>query len=66
VLLGDICCHATADMASMSSALVEESKKYQRGAEKLYRSAVFKKYLPFIVVGAVILLIIMFRWLYSK
>jgi Synaptobrevin len=53
-------------MASMSSALVEESKKYQRGAEKLYRSAVFKKYLPFIVVGVVILLIIMFRWIYSK
>jgi Synaptobrevin len=59
-------CTTCADMASMSSALVEESKKYQRGAEKLYRSAVFKKYFPFLIVAAVILLIFIFRWIYSK
>lgn len=52
-------------MAKMSSDLVEESKKYQKSAQKLYRSAVFQKYLPYAVVVGIILLILVFRRLYS-
>lgn len=52
-------------MASMSSALVEESKKYKKSAQKLYHSAVFQKYLPWAVLAGIVLLIIAFKWLYS-
>lgn len=54
-----------ADMAKMSNDLVEESKKYQKSAQKLYRSAVFQKYLPWAVVLGIVLLIFAFRRLYS-
>lgn len=53
------------DMASMSSALFEESKKYKKSANKLYKSALFRKYLPWIVLAVVFLLVLIFRRLYS-
>jgi hypothetical protein len=54
------------DMAQMSAALKAQSKEYSKSAEKLYRSAVFQKYLPVIVIVGIILLVLLFRWLYSK
>lgn len=52
-------------MSQMSSQLFEESKKYKKGADKLYKSALFRKYLPWAVLVVVILLVFFFRRLYS-
>jgi hypothetical protein len=52
-------------MAQMSAALKAQSKEYSKSAEKLFRSAVFQKYLPCIVLAGVVFLIVLFRWLYS-
>lgn len=54
-----------ADMATMSSALVEESKKYKKSAQKLYNSAIFQKYLPWAILAGIVLLVLVFKWLYS-
>ena len=52
-------------MAEMSAALKAQSKEYSKSAQKLYRSAVFQKYLPVVVIAAIVLLVLLFRWLYS-
>lgn len=53
------------DMATMSSALVEESKKYKKSAQKLYNSAIFQKFLPWAILAGIVLLVLVFKWLYS-
>jgi hypothetical protein len=54
-----------ADMAQMSAALKAQSKEYSKSAGKLYRSAVFQKYLPLLVIAGIVVLVLLFRWLYS-
>lgn len=53
-------------MQQMSAALKAQSKEYSKSAQKLYRSAVFQKYLPVLVLVGVVLLILLFRWLYKR
>lgn len=52
-------------MAQMSAALKVHSKEYLRSGEKLYRSAVFQKWMPCMVIGGVLVLVLLFRWTYS-
>ena len=65
-LVHNDCAHWRADMQQMSAALKAQSKEYSKSAQKLYRSAVFQKYLPVLVLVGVVLLILLFRWLYKR
>lgn len=52
-------------MTRLSSALAAESKAYSSRAKDLHRQALIRKYLPFAVVGGVVLLVFLFRrWLF--
>jgi vesicle transport protein SEC22 len=52
-------------MSKLSSTLAAESKNYSSRAKDLHRQALIRKYLPFAVVGGVVLLVILFRrWLF--
>ena len=52
-------------MTKMSSALAAESKSYAARSKDLHRQALIRKYLPFAVVGGLVLLVLLFRrWLF--
>lgn len=52
-------------MTKLSSALAAESKGYAARAKDLHRQALLRKYLPFAVIGGVVLLVLLFRrWLF--
>ncbi|GBF94460.1 hypothetical protein Rsub_06994 [Raphidocelis subcapitata] len=52
-------------MTKLSSTLAAESKSYASRAKDLRRQALIRKYLPFAVVGGVVLLVLLFRrWLF--
>jgi len=53
-------------MSDMSSQLINASSKYSKGARDLYRSALLRKYAPWAALAGVALLVLLFRWLYSK
>ncbi len=48
----------------MSNTLSYESKRYSKNAKALSRQALIKKYLPFAVIGAVILVVLLFRYMF--
>jgi len=52
------------DVTRMSSALSYESRKYQKNAKALSRQALIKKYMPFAIIGGVIMFVLFFRWLF--
>lgn len=53
------------NMTKMSSTLAAESKNYATRSKDLHRQALIRKYLPFAVVGFVVLLVLLFRrWLF--
>eukprot|EP01026_Neomeris_dumetosa_P045497 TRINITY_DN38526_c0_g1_i1.p1 TRINITY_DN38526_c0_g1~~TRINITY_DN38526_c0_g1_i1.p1 ORF type:complete len:218 (+),score=8.87 TRINITY_DN38526_c0_g1_i1:180-833(+) len=53
------------DMNRMSSRLQEESKGFKKKATDLHTQALIKKYTPLAVIIAVIILVLLFRSLYS-
>ena len=52
------------DVSEMSKNLANESKQYKWGAKKLSAMALWRQYAPFLVVIAVIILIILFRYMW--
>jgi vesicle transport protein SEC22 len=52
------------NVSRMSSTLSYESRKYKKNAKALSRQALIKKYMPFAIIGGVILFVLFFRWLF--
>jgi len=52
------------DVTRMSSTLSYESRKYQKNAKALSRQALIKKYMPFAIIGGVIFMVLLFRYLF--
>merc|ERR1712072_346310 len=52
------------NVTRMSSTLSYESRKYKKNAKALSRQALIKKYMPFAIIGGVILFVLFFRWLF--
>lgn len=54
-----------AEMQEMSAVLSSDAKQFAVKAKDLYHQALLRKYLPWVVTGGVILLVIILRlWLY--
>ena len=51
-------------VSQKSSVLVEHSFQYQKSAKDLRRMMLLKKWMPIIVIVAVLVLFILFRWYY--
>ena len=53
-------------MTEMSANLSNDSKRYHKRSKDMYMQALYRKYMPFIVVGGVIVFVLFIRWkLYS-
>lgn len=52
------------DVSQISKGLAEESKKYKWGAKQLSMMALFKQYLPIIVIATCAIVILAIRFLY--
>jgi len=52
------------DVSEMSKNLANESKQYKWGAKKLSTMALWRQYAPFLTIGGVIILVILFRYMW--
>ena len=54
-------------MTNMSAALAAESKKYAKRSDNLHKQALLRKYMPFLVVIAVVIAVLWIRrWFYKR
>ena len=57
--------HSSAEMQEMSTLLSNDARQFAVSARDLYHQALFRKYLPWIVIIGIILLVFILRvWLY--
>ena len=48
----------------MSTALSQDARQFAVKAKDLYTQALFRKYLPAAVIGAIFLAVLLIRWLF--